>query len=247
MSLKKLHQRSKNQSDSGEITKDLFNKTYYQSNKQAGDRIALRLYYKLATTYIKAGRVLDYGCGTGHLIKRFREGYEAWAYDVSSYACESAHSIAPHVHIRSDIRALHPNYFDLVLSIHVLEHMQNPEETIRLFYTLLKARGVLFFIVPNTSGLGHTIKKKKWFGYGDPTHISLMPAKQWLEWLRSAGFQILKCGTDGLWDVPYIRHVPLWVQKLIFYPMPAIQLITGRLIWPYNWGESLIVMARKSV
>jgi 2-polyprenyl-3-methyl-5-hydroxy-6-metoxy-1,4-benzoquinol methylase len=247
MSSKKLHGKSRNKPDSGELPKDMFNKTYYLSNKQEGDRIALRLYYKLATKYIKEGRVLDYGCGTGHLIKRFHEGYEAWAYDLASYARESAHSIAPYVHICSDIQALKFNYFDLVLSVHVLEHLQNPKETIRLFHTLLKAQGVLLFIVPNTSGLGHTIKKKEWVGYGDPTHISLMPAKQWLEWVKSAGFQIMECGTDGLWNVPYVTHVPLWLQKLIFYPMPAIQVVTGRLIWHYNWGESLIVIAQKSV
>lgn len=228
------------------FSKEIFDKTYYQSNKQERDRIALRFYYKLASSYVKSGKVLDYGCGTGHLIKRFRKGYEAWAYDISPYARETAHSSAPDVRICSDIQALRHEYFDLVLSIHMLEHLQDPAEKIRFFYTLLNDKGVLFFIVPNISGLGHSIKKQKWFGYGDPSHISLLSSDQWIKGTKSNGFQILRCGTDGLWDVPYLRHIPLWIQKLLFYPMPALQVMASRLIWPYQWGESLIVIARKN-
>jgi 2-polyprenyl-3-methyl-5-hydroxy-6-metoxy-1,4-benzoquinol methylase len=222
-----------------------FNRGYYQSNKQEGDRIALGFYYKLASSYVKSGKILDYGCGTGHLIKRFQERYESWAYDSSPYATESSRLIAPHAQICSDIQSIMDKSFNLILSIHVLEHLREPMETMHLFNTLLVDNGILFFVVPNVSGLGHTLKKQRWSGYRDPSHVSLMAAKQWLEWTKLAGFHILQTGTDGLWDVPYLRYIPLWIQKILFYPMPALQVIAGRLIWPYQWGESLIVIARK--
>jgi len=242
----KRSQKISRKHSSGEQTpSEEFSRVYYQSNKQEGDRIALGFYYRLAASYVKTGRVLGYGCGTGHLIKRFREGYEAWAYDFSTYATESTRFVAPHAHICSDIQSIMDKSFHLILSIHVLEHLKNPLETIQLSTTLLADNGVLFFVVPNVSGFGHTIKKQHWSGYRDPSHVSLMPAKQWLEWTKLAGFHILETGTDGLWDVPYLHHIPIWIQKLLFYPMPALQVIAGRLIWPYQWGESFIVIARK--
>lgn len=62
---------------------------------------------------------------------------------------------------------------------------------------------------------------------------------------RTAGFKILKIGTDGLWDVPYLPFVPLWMQKSLFYPLPALQVITGHLFLPANFGGPLIVVAQK--
>jgi SAM-dependent methyltransferase len=221
-----------------------YDKSYYRANKQAEDRIALSFYYRLATSFVKAGKVLDYGCGTGHLIKRFKKGYESWVYDISSYALDSVKVVAPNANICYSPESLKQNTFDLIVSLHVLEHLTNPLETLSLFFKILNDAGVLIYVVPNTSGIGHRIKKERWFGY-HPSHVSLYPAEKWLSWTESAGFEILKTGTDGLWNVPYLPFVPLWIQKLIFYPLPAVQVATGCLILPANWGESLIVVAQK--
>ncbi len=220
------------------------NKSYYQANKQAEDRIALGFYYRLATSYVKSGKVLDFGCGTGHFIKRFGGGYETWAYDISPYALGEVKTVAPHTNICSSPESL--NELDLVVSVHVMEHLKDPFAAMLLFHKILHDKGVLLYIVPDISGLGHKIKKRRWFGYGDPSHVSLHPASQWLSWTEAAGFKILKTGTDGLWDVPYLPLIPKWIQKLIFYPLPAIQVVTGHLFLPARWGESLVVVAQKN-
>lgn len=222
-----------------------YDKAYYQVNRQAEDRLALKFYYRIVSSYVKSGKVLDFGCGTGHFIKRFRKNYEAWAYDISPDALSSVQEVAPHVNICNSLESLTQNTFDLIVSVHVLEHLPNPEESLVSFSELLKDGGVLLYVVPNISGMGHSLKKQKWFGYGDLSHISLYPAEKWLRWTESAGFSILKIGTDGLWNVPYLPFVPLWIQKLIFYPLPALQVIAGQLFLPVSWGESLIVIARK--
>lgn len=222
-----------------------YDKEYFEINKQLADRIALSFYYRLAASFVKSGKVLDYGCGTGYLIKRFRKGFEACAYDVSPYALEATKSVAGHVTVCSSAEVLRQHRFDLIVSIHVLEHVEDPREVLKFFSEILDTNGVLLFVVPNAAGLGHRLKKNKWFAYGDPSHVSLYPAATWTAWTESAGLHILKSGTDGLWNVPYLRHVPLWIQKLIFYPLPALQVATGRLFLPSDWGESLIVVARK--
>lgn len=223
-----------------------YNRHYYNFSKQLDDRIALSFYYRLATSFVRYGRVLDYGCGTGHLIKRFKKGYEAWAYDISAYALESVNVVAPHANICYDFESLRDNTFDLVISLHVLEHIQNPLESLLGFFKILKKDGILIYAVPNVSGIGQKMKKQQWVGYGDPSHISLYQADKWLCLTESAGFRLLKVGTDGLWDIPYLPIFPKWLQKLIFYPLPAIQVVTGCLFLPSRWGESLIVVARKS-
>jgi SAM-dependent methyltransferase len=222
-----------------------YDKAFYQANKQSGDRIALHFYYRLASSLVKSGKVLDYGCGMGHFIKRFTKGYEPWAYDVSTDALESVKDMAPYVNICLSPDSLEENTFDLIVSLHVLEHLESPVETLLMFHRMLNDKGILLYVVPHISGLGQKIKKQRWRAY-HPSHKSLYTIDRWLNLTKSSGFNILKVGTDGLWDVPYLKFIPVWIQKLLFYPMPAIQVATGRLILPAYWGESLIVVAQKN-
>jgi SAM-dependent methyltransferase len=192
-------------------------------------------------------RVLDFGCGTGHFIKRFRRGYEAWAYDASAYAVEATSALAPHVNVRGEIAEIPRGAFDLVVSLHVLEHIEEPIETLRLFAELLRPGGVLLYATSDASGLGRRLKKENWAGYRDPSHVALFASDEWLRLTLKAGFKIIKTGADGLWDVPYTRgKFPRWLEKIILYPVPALQVLTGRLILPRGWGESLIVAAQKT-
>jgi len=222
-----------------------YNKSYYERNRQNEDRIALGFYYRLAKSFVKSGKVLDYGCGTGHLIKRFGKGYETWAYDISEYALQCVKMLAPRANTCTGLDSLKEIRFDLIISLHVLEHIEKPFETLLFFNEILSKKGALIYAVPNLSGIGQKMKKTEWSGYNDPTHVSLFPAEKWLSLTKSAGFKILKVGTDGLWDVPYLPLVPKFIQKLIFYSAPAMQVISGRLILPVSCGESLIIVAQK--
>lgn len=223
----------------------LYDKKYYIANRQTEDRIAFSFYYRLACSYVKRGKVLDFGCGTGHLIKRFQKGYEAWAYDTSSYALEEVQRVAPQVHICSSLDCVQKRQYNLVLSLHVIEHVADPLQQLMELRKLLEPQGILLYAVPNLSGLGHRLKNDRWPCLHDPTHISLHPAKQWEQWTEQAGLEIVHAGTDGLWDVPYLPYIPAILQKLLFYPLPALQVATGRLFLPSMFGEALIVIARK--
>lgn len=223
-----------------------YNVHYYENNKQDKDRLALWFYYRLAKSYVKKGRVLDYGSGTGHLIKRFKKDYISYAYDFSPYALSEVKRIAPHVTVVDSEEDLKGVGFDLIISLHVLEHIEDPTKSIEFFRGLLKDKGMLIFVVPNISGLGRLLKKDKWAGFKDKTHVSLYMSLKWLNLVKKCGFQIVKTGTDGLWDVPYLPFIPNVLQKLIFYPMTGLQVVLGRLIWPNSLGESLVVICRKS-
>jgi hypothetical protein len=51
---------------------------------------------------------------------------------------------------------------------------------------------------------------------------------------------------DGFWDVPYIQVVPSILQKLVFGSLGGFQAILGLPFLPMRWGESIMVVARKS-
>ena len=51
---------------------------------------------------------------------------------------------------------------------------------------------------------------------------------------------------DGLWDPPYVPKVPTVVQRPVAALPGAAQVALGRTFLPANWGECIIVMARRA-
>lgn len=102
------------------------------------------------------GRLLDIGAGRGELLRAARlEGWEAIGIEPSA-------SFADHTtrHSGLEIRrtpvegcGFSPNSFDVVILAAVLEHLYNPNETIREIARILRPGGALYVDVPNERGL----------------------------------------------------------------------------------------------
>ena len=107
--------------------------------------------------------------------------------------------------------------FGVVIIKHVVEHLRDPELAISELGRILSPNGILILATPNLDSLLKPLKGDDWIGYQDPTHIALKTPAEWLNYLRSAGFNSpKKIFSDGFWDVPYIPIIPAMLQKLIF-------------------------------
>ncbi|HEY2221099.1 MAG TPA: hypothetical protein VGI02_03520, partial [Actinomycetospora sp.] len=80
---------------SHEGTGDHYDADYYAGNGQAGDRPALRLYTRLVARYTDGGPYLDFGCGTGHLVRRLSALGPAWGVELSEWSANAARGNAP--------------------------------------------------------------------------------------------------------------------------------------------------------
>lgn len=101
-------------------------------------------------------RVLELGCGNGYFSNDLaNEGHEVMAVDSSESAIEIAKSNFSHVRfIRSDLYdlvknpALPKNYFDVVVSLEVIEHLQYPKEMLKVTKKHLKQGGRFIISTP---------------------------------------------------------------------------------------------------
>lgn len=220
---------------------------YYEANSQNTDRLANHFFSNILKKYLEEGTLLEYGCGSGFFIQKFSDDkYKKMATDISDYAMEMTAINNPGiVTFKNPFKQIKANSLDGIAALHVLEHIETPQEVVKEFHKILKKHGVLFFTVPNMSSWGRALKRDLWFGYRDKTHISLLHPHEWITIVEQSGFEVLKVGSDGLWDVPYVKYVPLPLQKLIFYPTSAIQVWTKYLFMPIATGENLVVIARK--
>ena len=62
---------------------------------------------------------------------------------------------------------------------------------------------------------------------------------------RDAGFELQKVAADGLWDPPYVAHVPRVLQLATLGLPAAAQVALGRAVLPARSGECIIVIARR--
>lgn len=219
---------------------------YYENNNQNGDRIALEMYWKMFKRFIPdRGKILDFGAGNGYLSKRIAKTHISYALEISEYAKNNIRINSPGTMLLNRESEIKTNYFDGIISLHALEHIVNPENTLSKLSEALKQGGKILVVVPNPDGLGHKIKKNNWFGFRDKTHCSLLSNKVWKEIFEKNNLQIIKTSSDGFWDVPYFGGIPIIFQKLIFFPSCLLLIISQRMIYPEWFGECLIILARK--
>jgi SAM-dependent methyltransferase len=225
-----------------------FDARYYQDGQLEEDRIALWWYARVLRRLCpRGGRLLDFGCGTGHLLKRLSGSFEAFGYDAAPYARNLSRANAPDAIILEEWRSLPPSGFDVVVSLHTLEHLPHPLAIVQGLVEKLVPGGLFLAVVPNPSGLGHRLKGRHWFAYRDVTHVSLLTRTEWLMLMRKAGLQILSVRGDGMWDAPYLPIVPTVVQRALFGAPAAVQVFwpLSRPFLPSALGECLIVTARR--
>lgn len=233
---------------SSTMTTQTFDAKYYEGAHIAGDRTALWWYARVVRRLRpQGGRLLDFGCGTGHLLKRLSAHFEAFGYDAAPYARSQCRTTAPDAVILEEWESLPAESVDIIVSLHTLEHLPRPLPTVERLASTLVSGGIFFFVVPNPGGLGHRLKGRAWFAYRDPTHRSLLSRGEWMMLIRKAGLEVVGVHADGLWDAPYVRIIPAAVQRVLFGAPAAVQVFwpTARPFLPAALGECLIVTARK--
>ncbi len=211
---------------------------------------ARRYYAGLVRRHQRSGRVLEIGCGLGHLLSRLEKDFETYGIDVSEYAIKRAGDVTPHSHLEvlpaEGIDKFGPAFFDSIVGLHVVEHLEDPEDVVRKCAHISKPGALLLLATPNLRAPFIRLKGDEWHGYKDPTHISMKYPDEWRRLIENSGYRVLKMFGDGLWNVPYLPHIPAKAQLLVFGLPGALQVLVGGTFNPLRLGENVIILARKA-
>jgi len=162
--------------------------TYYQSEdyishtNQANSLInwvykiarsyTLRNKFKLINRLATKKSILDYGCGTGHLLNYF-QNKKSWE-TIGVEPDEMARTIAISDHdlnVVDSLQDLPEKKFGVITLWHVLEHVHDLNETIQALRSHLSNQGKLIIAVPNPESLDQKIYKQHWAAYDVPRHL----------------------------------------------------------------------------
>ncbi|RZK49104.1 MAG: class I SAM-dependent methyltransferase [Hymenobacter sp.] len=121
----------------------------------------------------RAGRLLDYGCGTGHFLAAAKAaGWQVTGLEPSELArADAAARVGQPVGRPTDLASLPASSFDAVTLWHVLEHVHTLHDTLAQLLRVLRPGGRLLIAVPNAASRDAREYGADWAAYDVPRHL----------------------------------------------------------------------------
>ena len=145
-------------------------------------------------------RLLDWGCGHGHAAHALQQaGLDVVALEYTPDAEEGARGPLPYfpdveaLYTREPVKLPFPDAsFDAVLSLGVLEHVADPEGSLRELQRVLRPGGALYvYKLPNRFSYLEKVAKLAGLSYhGEREHDTLWTVRSTREALERNGFRI---------------------------------------------------------
>jgi SAM-dependent methyltransferase len=215
---------------------------------------ARRYYAALVRRYAPAGgperELLEMGCGLGDLLGLLQDDFTCTGVDLIPYSIEQTRHNAPkaraYVGDATDFSGWRTGQLSVVVALHLVEHLPDPQQTIADVYRALRPNGLFLFATPHPEYSLRRYKDRDNDAIGkDKTHINCHVPQVWRAWCEAAGFQVIKQFGDGLWDVPYLPLLPKSLQFGLF-GLPALaQVVTRGTFIPLAQGVNQINIVRK--
>ncbi len=122
---------------------------------------------------LSSGTLLDIGAGTGYFPYCMKKkGWDVSAIEKSAAARDFAKE---HFSLDMDtaetLQRQKDKFFDVITLWHVMEHLENLNETWETLHRILKDSGTLFVAVPNPMSSDAMKYKETWAAYDVPRHL----------------------------------------------------------------------------
>jgi SAM-dependent methyltransferase len=170
-----------------EHSRDRYDKEEYQVRDYEDTRAYLR------KAYPRRGRLLEIGCSMGFLLAKFREdGWEVEGIEPNRGFCEfigEHHGIkaSPAILEESDVPA---NSFDVVVMLHVIEHVPDPLGTLEGICRVLKPGGTLILETPRYDSLMFKLLRHRERSVSCDGHIYFFTTETLRQMAGKAGFDV---------------------------------------------------------
>jgi len=149
--------------------------------------------------YRSNNRILDVGCGNGIFLSVAKElGWDCYGLELSTAGVKycKEKGLNAYEGILKELYDKLPE-FDIIVSIEVMEHINNPNEELALFYKKLRKGGAVYITTPNFNGLTRYLTKSNFDIVSYPGHLSYYTPKTLKKAFKRNGFSVKKVVTTG--------------------------------------------------
>jgi SAM-dependent methyltransferase len=153
---------------------------------------------RLVKRFLKGGRILDVGCGSGVFLEVLgAQGWHRHAMDIADHSLLQDQNV-PFFAGHFDAQPPPVHSLDAVTLWHVFEHLYHPQQALRNAHAILKPGGYLFLAVPDHHCLDRHLFGRAWIGWDPPRHLATYSRKSMEILLRRANFQLQAVLPDAI-------------------------------------------------
>ncbi len=203
-------------------------------------------------------KLLDIGAATGILMQIANEkGYEVFGIEAARDVAEliakrfgEERVFNGYFNEEAIVNKWGKNYFDVICMVDLLEHLRDPNQALQIIHSLLKDRGSIIIVLPDTISISRYILGRQW-GHFLPEHLYSFSKKNIKMLLEKNGFNVVICKSGPKYlTLEYARNVlkkmypgkfGLFMFKLIGYLPKYLLNKPFRL----NFGEMFVLATKK--
>lgn len=170
--------------------------------------INLKNKYKMATKGMRAGKVLDIGCGVGDFLNTMEQhGWQASGIEPSEEAIVIARKrTKAQIQAPEEIGNIESESFDLITMWHVLEHVDDLRKEVYELHRLLKKGGRLVLALPNYKSADAQHYREFWAAFDVPRHLNHFSQKTISNIFSTSNLNLIETN-KLIWDAYYISYM----------------------------------------
>lgn len=207
-----------------------------------------------------AGKLLDVGCGGGRFLNRMKK--RGWNVEGIDFDVQTTNKVTARYGIKTHVGdlaqcALPASSFDVITMSQTVEHLYDPNATLRESLRILKPGGLLVMTTPNVRSIGTSEFGVSWRGWEAPRHLHLFSVESLQRLMQRAGFEVTEACTYSAGSAVVYRvsraNQQTQTDKLTWLDE------LGLLIWGYrkelqeyraqntnpHTGQNVLICARK--
>lgn len=207
------------------------------------------------------GKLLDIGCGNGKFLYQMKRlGWEVYGVENDSGAFETAQRILGSNVFCGNLQdaGFPDNHFDVITVSHVIEHVLEPLALLEECRRILKPKGILVIITPNSQSLCKRIFGENWRSWEVPRHVFIFSPQSLKTLVEKSGLRISSIQTSSgsarwMWvagrllkkrgtlpgGIAQNTNTLIKIEGIIFW---IVEYLISRI---KNVGEELVIFATK--
>ncbi len=204
---------------------------------------------------IRKGKILDIGCGSGDTLSLLQSvGWECYGLDIDTHAIDAAHKRGlKHAALGSyeAMKKYQDNFFDVIRLYHVIEHLPDPSDCLKLARKKLKPGGEIIIGTPNIGSIIARIARQYWYNLDCPRHLYLFTPFTLRKLLQKNNWTVFNttfCSAGGwIGSIQYIIKDKL-ADSIDLINQPILIMLFYPLEWvldKLNLGDVFVVRATK--